>query len=183
MKKRLIILILAICISGLHLFSESPHFLLQLNNEVGFCTIGINDSISPTFCLGNMPLVEVEMQIPVINNPSSKIYVGLQNLYIIPYGFMTITNCRFGYAFKKPENWKKYHLELLGNTGLGATFTFIYKPEIYPVCETGCHLYWMPEDKGFFWGFGPNVMGLMNFYTIPRTNIMFMFSCNFGYKF
>lgn len=178
MKKKLIVLI-AIFVSSACLFAKSSNFLLQLDTEINY--FQFLDSEEKGFSIYPMPVLEVDYKLPT--SSSFKSYLGFQVLPAIPFcSVAALVNDRFGYAFKKPEKWNKYHIELLGNVGAGAVFLFWYGVNVLPLGDVGFQIFFMPEDKGFFWGAGPDVICLCD-YDFSSIGFMFSFSVNLGYKF
>ncbi len=178
MKKKLIVLI-AIFVSSACLFAKSSNILLQLDTEISYCPLfGFEEK---DFSIYPMPVLEVDYKLPT--SSSFKSYLGFQVLPAIPLSsVVALGNDRFGYAFKKPEKWNKYHIELLGNVGAGAVFLFWYGVTVLPLGDVGFQIFFMPEDKGFFWGAGPDVICVCD-YDFSSTMIMFSVSVNLGYKF
>ena len=115
MKKKLIVFI-AIFVSSACLFAKSSNILLQLDTEINY--FQFLDSEEKGFSIYPMPVLEVDYKLPT--SSSFKSYLGFQVLPAIPfYSVAALVNDRFGYAFKKPEKWNKYHIELLGKYGSG----------------------------------------------------------------
>lgn len=178
MKKKLIVFI-AIFVSSACLFAKSSNFLLQLDTEINY--FQFLDSEEKGFSIYPMPVLEVDYKLPT--SSSFKSYLGFQVLPAIPfYSVAALVNDRFGYAFKKPEKWNKYHIELLGNVGAGAVFLFWYGVNVLPLGDVGFQIFFMPEDKGFFWGAGPDVICICE-NDFSSIGFMFSVSVNLGYKF
>ena len=176
MKKKFIVLFMAFFLSGSNLFAESQHFMLQLVNELNYGQMKIDNFTFFDFSLYPTQGLEFNYQIPT--KTSLKSYLGLQIFPFTLPGIFLLLNDRIGYAFQKPEKWNSHHIELLGNFGVGAHIMF--DEGIAPLCELGCQIFWMPEDKGAFWGFGPEAIGTI----VPDyANIIFSLSFNLGYKF
>jgi len=179
MKKKLVILVISIFLCSASLFSQASHFMLQLDTKL--LVNGFEAVKSGAPLVSFEPLIEFDYQIPT--QTSVKSYLGLELFPMLPVAVYAIINNKTGYAFQKPEKWKNHHIELLGNLGLGGQLSFAYGLFFIPACELGCQVYWMPEDKGFFWGFGPEADIFFDWYNGLDIDCIFAFSINIGYKF
>ena len=140
MKKKIIAFLFCIVMVCFKLSSETPKILLGADCLYGFIP-------SPT----------IGMEIP--SNSAAKGYFGLKVLPAIAFNYIEAYG-RAGYAFKKPDNWEKYHIEILGNIEVGAQIGLITTFSVIPMCELGVQVAMMPEDHGFYFGVSPNVMML-----------------------
>ena len=123
-------------------------------------------------------LLDFECQLPTHSNFS--MYFGLRAFSVLMYNQVELIT-RFGYRFDKPDTWKKYHFELLGNVGGGIVFGGLLSGWIVsPFAKTGVQLYLLPQTKGFYIGFGPNVL-VENMYNGNEMSIDVELSI--GYKF
>ena len=168
-------------LATVNLFAQPGHFMLQLDGKLlysGFEAIKSGSFLVSPF---PYPLIDFIYQIP--EKSSVKSYFGLELLPLFPMAFYSSVNNKTGYAFNKPEKWKKYHIELLGSVGIGVAGIFAKQTLIYPVGELGCQVYWMPEDKGFFWGLGPELHFILDCYEDQEVELNHDLTFNIGYKF
>lgn len=129
--------------------STSEHFLLGLDGDFHFYVIDYFDDGDIEFRNNFyvMPFLETQMLLPSKSN--FRMYVGMKAFSVILQNDLRLFT-KIGYAFNRPENWQKYHFELLGTAGFGLT-----GPTICPVADLGIQLYLMPYTRGFYAGVGP----------------------------
>ena len=183
MKKKITVLIICLLLVCLKLSAEKPKFLLQTDLQNAFALGNIGNTNECNFCpeIIPMPFLTATWQIPI--ESSARVYIGLKTM---PFRVSFIeAYCSAGYAFGKPDSWEKYHVEVLGDFGLG-TELIINIPwiEAFTIGEVGLNAFLMPENKGFFAGIGTDCT--LFFYSVsPEVNIssLFSFKLSAGWKF
>ena len=183
MKKKLAFGCIFVLLVVLNLYAEKPKFLLQTDLQNAFAWGDIGKSNECNFYpeIIPMPFLTATWQIPI--ESSARVYIGLKTM---PFRVSFIeAYCSAGYAFGKPDSWEKYHVEVLGDFGLG-TELIINIPwiEAFTIGEVGLNAFLMPENKGFFAGIGTDCT--LFFYSVsPEVNIssLFSFKLSAGWKF
>ena len=183
MKKKITVWIICLLLVCLKLSAEKPKFLLQTDLQNAFALGNIGNTNECNFCpeIIPMPFLTATWQIPI--ESSARVYVGLKTMPLaVPF---IEAYCSAGYAFAKPERWKKYHVEVLGDFGIGSELIFsFFSIDSITISEVGLNAFLMPDDKGFFAGLGTNCT--LFFYSVsPEVNIssLFSFKLSAGWKF
>ena len=183
MKKKFAAGLICLLLVVLNLYAEKPKFLLQsdLQNAFALGDIGKSNECNLYSEIIPMPFLTATWQIPI--ESSARVYVGLKTMPLaVPF---IEAYCSAGYAFAKPERWKKYHVEVLGDFGIGSELIFsFFSIDSITISEVGLNAFLMPDDKGFFAGLGTNCT--LFFYSVsPEVNIssLFSFKLTAGWKF
>lgn len=155
MKKKLVAGFICLLVVGFKLSAEKPKFLLQadIHNVFAYWEIGENNEFHFYPQIWPLPFITGTFQIPL--KSSARMYVGLKTMPYLAVNCLE-AYCSAGYAFEKPEHWDKYHVEILGEFGVGGELIFIEFFQAAAVCDLGVSVFLMPEDKGFFAGIGTN---------------------------
>ncbi len=180
MKKTLITLILFLTCS-VGLFAK-PSFLLVADIEAPVVVTEYGGDSSPQIHAFGIPMIGADFQIPAAS--PLKMYAGFRTFPAL-IAVVLEADIKAGYAFEKPESWKNHHIELLGNFAAGAQLGFLDGFSALPVCDLGFQVFWMSEEKGWFWGLGPNLRLLLNYYNHDHfeLNTDFSLKLSAGYKF
>ena len=177
MKKTFIALLIFLACSA-SLFATAP--LLAADIEAPVLEVEAGEKSPPQIYPFGLPMLGIDFQIPA--SSPVKIYSGFR-LFPALIAVVIEADFKAGYAFEKPATWKNHHIELLGNFAAGAQLGFLDGFSVLPVCDLGFQIYWMSEEKGFFWGLGPNARLLFDFHNKFKVSSFYSFKLSAGYKF
>ena len=158
------------------------HFLLGLDVNNYVLTLDFYDNGTYSyFGFGPVFFIDAEFQLPI--NSDFKTYLGVKAMSVIALSYFQLIS-RFGYAFEKPQNWNKYHVELLGSLSAGICLGLIEFVSFLPCGETSFQVYLMPDKRGFFVGLGPQTSFLMDpIYSSNSFYLTFGLELSVGFKF
>ena len=177
MKKTFFALLIIFTCSG-RMFAGSP-FLLMLDVDAPVIEVQYGQKSKPHI-YPFFPMITADFEMPT--GSDAKVYLGLRTLPA-SIGVVLEADTKAGYAFEKPQDWKNHHIELLGSFAAGAQLGFLDSFSVLPVCELGFSVYWMSEEKGWFWGVGPNARLLLDFHNKPQVSAHYSLKLSAGYKF
>ena len=164
---------------------EKPqtHFLLGLDGKAVISLLEFDyDGVYSWFGFSPIFYIDAEFQLPI--NSDFKTYLGVKAMSVIALSNFQLIS-RFGYAFEKPQNWNKYHVELLGSLSAGIWLGLIEFVSVLPCVETSFQVYLMPDKRGFFVGLGPQTsLSIDSIYSSSTSFLLtFGLELSVGFKF
>ena len=155
------------------------HFLfgLDVNNYIAMLNYQ-GGSWDADFRYSPLFFINAEFQLPI--NSDFKTYLGIKAMSVLAVSNFQLVS-RFGYAFEKPQNWNKYHVELLGTLSAGIWLGLIEYVSVQPCGETSFQVYLMPDKNGFFVGLGPQTTFLLDLH--HSLMLTFGMELSAGFKF
>ena len=158
----------------------APSFLLMLEEDVPVIVVEYVHESKPYIFPYGVPMITADFEMPTVS--PTKVYLGLKTFPAF-IGVVLEADTKAGYAFEKPANWKNHHIELLGSFAAGAQLGFMDGFWVLPTCDVGFQVYWMSEQKGWFWGIGPNARLLFDIYHKFEVSAFYSLKLSAGYKF